>query len=416
MPKNVVLLAMMEAAERQKGYILSSMSEDSDGSREGEDAENGERKRILKGLQTLSGSCGTYALVENLAVLPFDPRRDRNKHTGETVANDETVEPFEVEKGQTVQVVEVSDGVVRLARGKGFIVASNTQLVKVGGPLDKSCQLEGILDSVASRKRELERELRELEDLSRGLGEEVQLALSQEPSHPIITPTPEIERPSSPKASPSPESSPVPRSPIDKLKITTSEDSVEIARSPDQVAASLHDSVELTHETPPQLSPSNLMSPHTIDNADLSATFFVDDDSAVMGNSIPEQLGCEIFGATRCVMDEDEGLIGLSFDIADTFGTVAPAPPPRLRPSARTSTGRSPGRRIIPSPSMSSSFDSQGINFRTGMSGHCALGHSKQRSGTAQPQRLVRFMGEHRGIGKLRRQHHQHGAPDSPQR
>lgn len=128
MPRNVVMIAMMEAAQSQMSV--------EDRQEEAERGENEEEEGIeissimeaQEGIEALSGVSGTYAVTdsEGLAVLPSDPRK-RND-AGSSTAN--VQDPFNIHKGQTVQVVQVGDGVYKLARGRGYIVASDSQLVK----------------------------------------------------------------------------------------------------------------------------------------------------------------------------------------------------------------------------------------------------------------------------------------------
>lgn len=72
--------------------------------------------------------------VEDLAVLPMDPlkrnQHKSNQHLDATIQANTIFEPFTIEFGQTVQVVNYQDGVDRLARDSGYIVASEKQLVK----------------------------------------------------------------------------------------------------------------------------------------------------------------------------------------------------------------------------------------------------------------------------------------------
>lgn len=133
-PKNVVLLAMLEAAERQTMMAASVMDISQDDIEEdaisGQDeGEEGEVKRIIAGLDTMTGPCGTYAVREEvgLAVLPQDPRRRSHEQVRDPA---ESRDPFMIERGQTVQVVDIQNGVAKLARGMGFIVTGESQLVK----------------------------------------------------------------------------------------------------------------------------------------------------------------------------------------------------------------------------------------------------------------------------------------------
>lgn len=153
-PKNLVLLAMMEAAERFRVPDESSSEEDRQQSSnpthtesptsypdDEDDADNTfDLDQIISGMSTLAGPCGTYAVKEKqgLAVIPHHPQRheipqEEKKFDSEnnTATSNKDNEPFLIEPGQTVQIVEFEDGVAKLARNRGFIVASpSSQLVK----------------------------------------------------------------------------------------------------------------------------------------------------------------------------------------------------------------------------------------------------------------------------------------------
>lgn len=132
-PKNVVLMAMLEAAERQAMMAAGSVLDVSQDDVEDEvcvtQDEDGELLRIVTGMESFSGPCGTYAVreEEGLVVLPQDPRRRSHEQVRDP---DETREPFMIEKGQTVQVVDINGDVFKLARDMGYVVASESQLVK----------------------------------------------------------------------------------------------------------------------------------------------------------------------------------------------------------------------------------------------------------------------------------------------
>lgn len=141
-PKNVVLLAMMEAAQRQEKELLLTEESDSSSGSSGacqtdDEEEEYDLNRIISGMATLSGPCGTYAVRERqgLAVLSTDPRkeqraREEEKKTEEEKDKAQQRDPFSLEFGQTVQLVDFEDGIAKLARGRGYIVASSAQLVK----------------------------------------------------------------------------------------------------------------------------------------------------------------------------------------------------------------------------------------------------------------------------------------------
>jgi hypothetical protein len=135
-PKNVVLLAVMEAAERQAmmagGSVMDLSAEDYEDEVAQDGDEDAELQRIVAGMESFSGPCGTYAVREEdgLAVLPHDPRRRSHEQLLDPAETRDEREPFTIEKGQTVQIVDVKDGVFKLARDMGFVVASEKQLVK----------------------------------------------------------------------------------------------------------------------------------------------------------------------------------------------------------------------------------------------------------------------------------------------
>ena len=154
LPKNTVLMGMMEAAERQAklseearlkkamGMKKQSSSNNAEPGKDSADADaqSSSFDPLIAGLNALVGTCGTYAVREplGLAVLPFDPNKrhhqeedlDVEECVDEKKTDEKFREPFTIEEGQMVQVVGVDEGVYQLARDAGFIVASVNQLVK----------------------------------------------------------------------------------------------------------------------------------------------------------------------------------------------------------------------------------------------------------------------------------------------
>ena len=130
LPRNLVIMALMEAGQRAMTLQRDLNLE------EEQDDDNDALTRIALSLENLNGPCGTYAVreVEGLAVLPMDPLKRNphksNQHLDATMQAATICEPFTIEYGQTVQVVDYQDGVYRLARESGYIVASEKQLVK----------------------------------------------------------------------------------------------------------------------------------------------------------------------------------------------------------------------------------------------------------------------------------------------
>lgn len=129
---------MMEAAARQLKIDEENNKDiDSDGSMDDDDDDEAyDLNNIISGMATLAGPCGTYAVRESgtLVVVPTHPNK-RTEQTDSVVRHDENetlqqVEPFPLMKGQTLQVVDFEDGVAKLARRSGYVVASSNQLVK----------------------------------------------------------------------------------------------------------------------------------------------------------------------------------------------------------------------------------------------------------------------------------------------
>lgn len=162
LPKNLVLLEMIESAERQarllneaNGIAMQQTSSDvqsndngGSGNATGGDDNDDKLEITLARIVSLTGTCGTYAVrdPEGLAVLPFDPNRQHHDAAPSDEEEEKKVEemrePFTIEAGSTVQIVAVDEGVYKLPRGVGFIVASANQLVKGTNSLSCSILLE----------------------------------------------------------------------------------------------------------------------------------------------------------------------------------------------------------------------------------------------------------------------------------
>ncbi len=117
-PKNLVLMSLMEAAECQ----LRPSAEDNAAMED--DEELYESHPMIHGITTLSSSCGTYHVKEPLTVVSWDPRSTKNEMNSRE--GDSTV----LMERQKVQVVEFEKGIARLARNAGFVEANVSQLVK----------------------------------------------------------------------------------------------------------------------------------------------------------------------------------------------------------------------------------------------------------------------------------------------
>ena len=285
----------------------------------------------------------------------------------------------------------------------------------VGGPLDRSCQLEGTLTLVEQRKLHLQRQLEQVEQLSVRLKTEIEEVEAEGPTHPIIT------LPIAPDESKEERSTSCPGTPTqgeEKPSTPT------ICESPTVVTEG-DDGVELTHSpsTPgrdPSM-PTTLGSPFSIDNADINGHFprrlstaedgLLSIYQRIEDNDPPGivEVGCSSFLFGRiCASDDDDDarqLIGLSFDDSEGSDVISPPRPPALPPSISSNISMgsaSPSQRPISSPHRTSSFDT--IDFRTGMSGHRALLSTRTADPRAVPQSRGRalMMSQHMGIGRIR--------------
>ena len=122
-PRNHVLISLMEASR----IVNNKNNSDDDEEEESSDHHDS----VIDLSLLLESRCGTYAVKEELAVLPNDPRT-RNTTTITSTTTTDSREPYMVRPGQLLQIVnfEHQDGVYQLARNQGFVVASDTHLVK----------------------------------------------------------------------------------------------------------------------------------------------------------------------------------------------------------------------------------------------------------------------------------------------
>lgn len=258
--------------------------------------------------------------------------------------------PYELEYGAKVQVVSIEDGWVTLARNKGFLYVDNLQLVKVGGPEDRACEIEGMLVSINQTRKEMEKRKELLKIVESNLVEKLHKSL-QKAAPTVVLPThdndwknisnQEEEMKQQKKrldalhlASPKPAKPPSEQMPrLSGLQIDTSNEAVD-------------------HLTLPHLSPSQTSTapPHSPLRMSISSSSY-----------------------------RSPGR-------------------PTYKPQSPATVSSGSRRRSMPSPV--SPNGSKRVDFRTGLSGHHALSSSKTHSrfgGMNRP--AIRMMGEHRGLG-----------------
>ncbi|GKY99936.1 hypothetical protein MPSEU_000947200 [Mayamaea pseudoterrestris] len=406
-PKNLVLMSMMEAAQRQGKVInriavaeQSTTSNDLNGD---EDEEEYNLDRIISGLATIAGPCGTYAVKadDELWVVPRDPRRQSTNDTEDEEHGQEAMNadiPLPLHAGQTIQVSSFEDGVAKLARDAGFVVARVGQLVKVAGPRETTCRLEGLLETIASRGKDLESTLNENRQIESSIRQQIEECLKTEPDFPVIAEAvltdlgQENSSPHSkhyfdgdlhtPTGTPNRDSHDTPNSVVTNTGLRMDERVVEGAMP---------------------IFPRSPASAFSIDNSDLTS------------------LGLGIPAYRRSITDDDEGALaygcGPSLLASGTamFGADASHYTTSLLPSSadpdlhhsHSVIGHhardDPFAHGI--PTLTSSFDA--VDFRTGLSGHRGLTNVKKTGANSTPRggnRIMR-MSAHRGIGRVNVRH-----------
>ncbi|CAJ1940336.1 unnamed protein product [Cylindrotheca closterium] len=423
LPRNIVLLEMIEAAEMQARMIEKERLKRAHSTRDGEDDDDKLIEPTLAGMTALAGACGTYAVREplGLAVLPFDPNLQHDKrkavNAGEEKKVEESREPFTIEDGQTVQVVAAEDGVYKLAREVGYIMASVNQLVKVGGPLEKSCRLEGMLDSVMEKRMQLQKELDEVDLLVNGLRNQIKDEQDQPEEHPVISARKESisalrDELDVGGGGPQTPTTPPKRSQTQDLLLHSSTtDSTDVGldyhRTPEHrpiYENSPARSCPMPSTEHADVTDPRLQQPFMDDQTGGLPRYRVSNDDAdlgITGGLLGFGCGSGLFGERLLedgpqrnriqgidsmlpsFDDDDQTLGGRSFMTARTTGT----------------TGTSRGYR----PTRTGSFDGGTVNFRTGMSGHAGLLQSKKHaSPNAHNRREVRMMSDHRGVVQAR--------------
>ena len=284
----------------------------------------------------------------------------------------------------------------------------------MGQPIEKSCQLEGTLDMIELRKKQLQRQLEEVERVSESLKSSIEEVQNEEPTHPVITTLPIL--------TPAVSLEHVPESggtsPCTPNKANEEEQVHSAPHSPSIVASDGTDGVEVTEHTPGAIvrhphSPGLIGSPCTIDNSDITSHYnrLVSSGANLMSmyepteNDHPDsvEFGCASFFGKRYASDEEEcgmgRLIGLSFD-SEGSENMAENHIHRSTLSSTPSRGVA-SRSFSSAPPASASFDT--VDFRTGMSGHRALLSTRTSDRRTMPsKREVLRMSQHMGISKLR--------------
>jgi len=207
-PKNQVMMALMELSSFSALDSVDGIEEDEEG-------------LVLDSIESLSGLSGTYIVKEKrgLVIHPKNPYLNKTwtkeedsllcKNSSDSgrftkssssessfrFSNSSTIidssesnkELLVVEYGQRVQIVNIVDEVFQLARNRGFITANESQLVKVGPPLEQSCKLEGMLYPLSKARDTLQEELEKVIMAESKVSRQLSKQLTLPESHPIIS-------------------------------------------------------------------------------------------------------------------------------------------------------------------------------------------------------------------------------------
>jgi hypothetical protein len=256
----------------------------------------------------------------------------------------------------------------------------------VGGPLEKSCRLEGLLDTVINRGKDLQKELDENNRIEESIRREINAELLVEPNHPVVTEAPRI---------------------FENLSPASSSDACE----PTTPRSGKND-VALHYPRTPELSPNTLLingRPSDLRDYENHAFPFTShsrDNADLCGPGLPGYRRNETGYDFAC----GASLLGNNvhlFTQPDTY----------MLESAQNRRDRSNSSDGVNHPSLgpalTSSFDT--IDFRTGMSGHRGLTNAKPNPGHSPTPRGARLrMSEHRGIGRARGPLQRSSASNSP--
>lgn len=394
LPKNVLLLSLMETAEREASALRyaklkrclnkaddeedmdtidETMHVDDTMSLAGEcieedistsfSFEEDEDAYVWSTISHISSACGTYAVADQagLTVLPTKPSSKCDITTSDITSVFENVSltngkdyinkpaSYELPYRSRVQVVHIEDGWAQLARNRGFVYIDSTQLVKVGGPNDKACEIEGMLLQVDNRRKEISRKQAELSRIENGLERELDKALLVQ-----FTDDKRYELDIDEES---------------KVNDVTSETPAGAQRQSPQK--------KNTREEEGQKSPKAVI-------------------KNVARNGIPKtppprQLRTPSPTASPDLVTRLLGLPQLSPSPVTVPNTNENTPP-------SLSSIAQPKRRSSRSKPNSPSSVVKTIDFRTGFSGHCALTQSFARHPHPDSRKVHRMMGEHRGL------------------
>jgi len=217
LPKNVVLLSLIEATELATENVQGREHEPSlnDSPKINPsvlDLEDDEEEKIRTGTSLAISYCGTYAVAakDGLEILPNRPdsllhhseedvdtlvRFYNNNSTLDSEIDDmdkkakedeprKDSSPDRLSWGDRIQIVSTENGWAKMARGYGYIRAH--QLVKVGGSVVRSCKLEAMLRLMSTRRKKLREEQKKIDNQFIAFMNELQVSLMSDEDLTVI--------------------------------------------------------------------------------------------------------------------------------------------------------------------------------------------------------------------------------------
>lgn len=376
LPRNLVLISLLETASKRHARLLGGSANLMDTSSDTDNSISNEDETVLDSIDALSSPCGTYVVKERYG-LPVYHRgsADTERMKDGYLANTTATKPQKIlSYGQKIQVVDVHEGMFQLARNEGVVFANSTQLVKVGVAKDKSCKVEGMIKSIQLKKQQLLQKLDDYQQIESSLQVEFEDYLSRPATHPIIE-EPSKDIPVQDYFSPNGYDSSLDNENGRRSVSTPSDNMISsFSSTPNQhhdISAS-GSSMVLSEDsivTPTPASPTTLMTPKARKSPTNSSSSRFESISPFGGGIM---CGGSLIPLFRGLDDDD--------DYVDRRRI------PLRRPEGEDTSGRS--------------FDS--VDFRTGFSGHIALNHARKNLSTHGSRSAIRMMGEHRGIAPIK--------------
>lgn len=459
LPKNLVLLELMEAAEKRNQHSLAtfahlngspstSLIDDSDHSGPEMDEEH-----VLNSIDILSSTCGTYVVkdrcglaVHSLSAASINfqdegmdidlfissssfesgshlgrsgsskkgkwrgPNRSKSYGSGSNTMNMLPSKPTRMlVYGQKVQIVEVKNGVYRLARNQGLIFAEPMQLVKVGTPQEQSCKVEGMVRAIETTKSEISQKMEDLAFTESNLRSELDQLLSRPESQPVISAPPrERQYPDTGSQSSSRDYEMMHHDAKQMGRSTPSDKFLSSSYSGDSQIQDSHffptsfiSDESIGTSTPTPATPPTLASPRSrkiLFEDTANAVIDTDnDDGDVDGSPFRNVLMC---GVQSTLIPLFRKLDSVDDEGDDDRNDRSRLPIRRMDSDDTSLQGRN------------STFES--VDFRTGFSGHVGMNQARKARRNFPMQSQIRMMGDHRGIARINKMREKPGNPSSP--